>query len=111
MNVASVTLPDSSVVDAEHPWPGLESFTERDCEYFNGRDEEIADLFRLDSRDTLTVLFGQSGLGKTSLLKAGLFPKLVAADFLPIYIQLTHSDAAEPLPTRCKRSDGHYSGR
>ena len=100
----SVALPISSGIDSEHPWPGLESFTEKDCEYFYGRDEEIADLFRLVKRDTLTVLFGRSGLGKTSLLRAGLFPKLLQADLLPIYLRLTHCDAPEPLMGQVRRN-------
>ncbi len=36
----------------------------------------------------MSVLYGASGLGKTSLLCAGLFPRLRPEDFLPIYIRL-----------------------
>ena len=43
---------------------------------FHGRDEEAAELARRVQRKNLTVLFGQSGLGKTSLLRAGLVPRL-----------------------------------
>src|SRR5207237_465068 len=46
---------------------------------------------------TVTLLFGQSGLGKTSLLQAGLFPRLRWAGFLPIPIRLDHS-AGAPSP-------------
>ena len=42
----------------------------------------------------LTVLFGQSGLGKTSLLQAGLFPRLREAQALPVAVRLNF-DAAE----------------
>ena len=42
----------------------------------------------------MTVLFGKSGLGKTSLLKAGLFPRLRQRHFLPIYVRLAVSPAA-----------------
>jgi hypothetical protein len=45
----------------------------------------------------LVVLHGQSGLGKTSLLRSGLFPRLRAANFLPIDIRLDQSEAAPPL--------------
>jgi hypothetical protein len=41
----------------------------------------------------LTILFGQSRLGKTSLLCAGLFPRLRAADFLPVYVRLDWTTA------------------
>jgi hypothetical protein len=113
MSVGPAISPENTGLDEEHPWPGLESFTENDCEYFYGRNDETADLFRLVKRDTLTVLFGSSGLGKTSLLKAGLFPKLIGAEFLPIYLRLTHSDAPEPLADQVRRGlealiDAHH---
>ena len=41
----------------------------------------------------MTILFGQSGLGKTSLLCAGLFPRLRAVDFLPVYLRLDWTTA------------------
>lgn len=78
----------SPEVTREHPWPGLMPFTEEARAFFHGRDEEVAELLRLIRRQTLTVLFGLSGLGKSSLVNAGLFPRLREDDFLPIYIRL-----------------------
>jgi len=75
-------------LSAEQPWPGLMPFTEGAQEFFHGRDQETAELFRLIRRETVTVLFGQSGLGKSSLLNAGLFPRLRAEDFFPVYVRL-----------------------
>jgi WD40 repeat protein len=85
------------LIDAEHPWPGLMPFTENAQAFFNGRDQETEELARLIRRETLTVLFGQSGLGKSSLLNAGLFPRLRADDFLPIYIRLDVAENAPPF--------------
>src|SRR5437660_12083165 len=48
-------------------------------------------------REVLTVLFGLSGTGKTSLLRAGVFPKLREENFLPVYIRLDYSIAAPAL--------------
>lgn len=39
-------------------------------------------------RAPLTVLFGSSGLGKSSLLQAGLFPAVRQQNVLPVYIRL-----------------------
>jgi hypothetical protein len=56
---------------AHRPWIGLKSFSEDDREFFAGRSEEIDELLRLVRRDTLTLLYCVSGLGKTSLVRAG----------------------------------------
>jgi hypothetical protein len=68
-------------------------FTEATQAFFHGRDAEAAELLRRVRRERLTILFGQSGLGKTSLLCAGLFPRLRVADFLPVYIRLDWTTA------------------
>src|SRR3954463_7691442 len=81
----------------DNPWPGLDPFDERDREYFHGRTAEGGELLRLVRRELLTVLFGRSGLGKTSLLKAGLFPLLREEDALPVYVRLDHADGAPAL--------------
>lgn len=78
------------------PWPGLASFTEADQYFFRGRENEAEELARLVRREVLTVLFGRSGLGKTSLLNAGLFPRLRENLHVPVMIRLAHG-AALPL--------------
>jgi hypothetical protein len=45
-------------------------------------------------RAPLTVLYGRSGLGKSSLLKAGLFPRLRGLQMLPVYLRLDFSARA-----------------
>jgi hypothetical protein len=84
----------SPVVDTTRPWPGLDAFTEALSPFFFGRDAEAEELYRRARRDLVTLLFGQSGLGKTSLLQAGLFPRLRRAGFLPILIRLDYSAGA-----------------
>lgn len=78
-------------------WPGLEPYSEADAERFFGRREEIVDLAQRVERRTLTVLFAQSGLGKTSVLRAGLFPTLRKGKLLPIYVRLDHAEGTTPL--------------
>jgi hypothetical protein len=80
--------PDAATVDRDNPWPGLEAYREADKEFFHGRREESDELLRSVLRAQLTVFFGKSGLGKTSLLKAGLFPHLREQPIIPIYIRL-----------------------
>ena len=91
-------------LNPDEPWPGLDSFDEPDQDYFRGRAAEEAELLRLVRREPLSVLFGRSGLGKTSLLKAGLFPVLRSVDLLPVYVRLDHSATAQPLREQVFRS-------
>lgn len=63
------------VVDEQQPWLGLLPFTEKTRRFFFGRDAEIAEISDRIAENPLTVLFGQSGLGKTSLLRAGVVPR------------------------------------
>jgi hypothetical protein len=80
-----------------NPWLGLASFTEETRAYFFGRDEEIAELARRVQRKLLTLLFGQSGLGKTSILRAGLVPRLRGQGYCPIYVRIAyHPDTPDP---------------
>jgi hypothetical protein len=62
--------PQRQALSRDDPWPGLDPFYETDREYFHGRSAESDELLRLVRRELLTVLFGRSGLGKTSLLGA-----------------------------------------
>ncbi len=87
----------ASTIDAANPWLGLASFTEETRQFFYGRDEEVAELARRVQRKLLTVLFGQSGLGKTSILRAGLVPRLRVQGYCPVYVRIDYGrEAPEP---------------
>jgi WD40 repeat protein len=83
-------------LSAQSPWPGLRAFREEDSEFFFGRERETAALLDLVKRSPVFVFHGQSGLGKTSLVQAGLFPALRKLDFLCLRLRLDF-DKAEPL--------------
>src|SRR6476469_4236379 len=86
-----------AAVDPQHPWLGLASFTEETRSYFYGREEEVAELGRRVQRKLLTILFGQSGLGKTSILRAGIVPRLRPEGYCPVYVRLDYSpETPEP---------------
>ena len=87
----------AATVDDRNPWLGLASFTEETQSYFYGREDEVAELARRVQRKLLTVLFGQSGLGKTSILRAGLVPRLRAQGYCPVYVRIGYGrEAPEP---------------
>ncbi len=91
-------------IDPEHPWLGLSSYTEETRAYFHGRDDETAELARRVQRKNLTVLFGQSGLGKTSLLRAGLVPRLRGEGFCPVYVRVDYSAESPPPSEQIKQA-------
>jgi hypothetical protein len=95
---------DAPAVDERNPWLGLASFTEETREYFYGREEEVAELARRVQRKRLTLLFGQSGLGKTSILRAGLVPRLRGHGYCPIYVRIDYADAAPEPAEQIKQA-------
>ncbi len=93
-----------ATVDPQNPWLGLVSFTEETRAYFHGREEEGAELGRRVQRKLLTILFGQSGLGKTSILQAGLVPRLRPEGFCPVYVRLDYNPHSPPPAEQIKRA-------
>ncbi len=57
------------------PYPGLRSFTAADEAVFVGREEDTDHLLDLVENDTLALVVGPSGIGKSSLVDAGLVPR------------------------------------
>lgn len=101
---ASISAVLTATVDAANPWLGLVSFTEETRGYFHGREEEAAELGRRVQRKLLTILFGQSGLGKTSILQAGLVPRLRPEGFCPVYVRLDYDPHSPPPAEQIKRA-------
>src|ERR1700682_1899290 len=91
-------------VDGENPWLGLASFSEETRAYLHGRDDESAELSRRVQRKLLTVLFGQSGLGKTSILRAGLVPRLRPEGYCPVYVRIDYSPESPPPSEQIKQA-------
>ncbi len=60
------------------PFKGLASFDSSDAEYFCGRERVVSDLVARLAEWTLVGILGPSGIGKSSLLRAGLLPALRA---------------------------------
>jgi WD40 repeat protein/DNA-binding winged helix-turn-helix (wHTH) protein len=56
------------------PYPGLSPFAEADADRFFGRAAEVDALWAKVRRRNLLAVIGPSGVGKTSLLRAGLIP-------------------------------------
>lgn len=100
------------------PYPGLLAFQESDAAVFFGRDDEIGDgldllnkVHRLGETGLVMVL-GASGTGKSSLVRAGLLPRLrrdverwlVVDPFRP------RDDPARELAAALSRAFERYGG-
>jgi len=77
----------ADVLSEQSPWPGMRPYRETDSSFFFGRESEIADLLARTNRSLLTLLYGRAGLGKTSLVRAGLAPRLMGRGFFPVYLR------------------------
>ena len=65
-------LPDGS------PYPGLRPFEASETHLFFGREEQVDGLLARLHRSRLVAVVGESGAGKSSLVRAGLLPALEA---------------------------------
>ena len=73
---------------SQYRYPGTQPFSTGQRHLFFGRDDDIARLHRLVKTQPLVVLYGKSGLGKSSLLNAGLVPEvLTEAVYTPLHIR------------------------
>jgi hypothetical protein len=64
---------------------GMEFLTSADRSYLIGRALEVDRLLDRLHEDPTVLLLGDSGVGKTSLIHAGLFPRAVQLGWRPIY--------------------------
>ena len=74
-----------------NPWIGLASYDEKkiaDGYAFCGRSTATHELFSQVDNNLFVTMYGKSGIGKSSLLQAGLFPKLRRNCYFPVYIRL-----------------------
>ncbi|GAA3071195.1 helix-turn-helix domain-containing protein [Streptosporangium carneum] len=60
----------------EPPYVGLVAFQREDADLFFGRERLVEELAARLSKRRLVAVFGTSGAGKSSLLRAGLLPRM-----------------------------------
>ncbi|HEX7312945.1 MAG TPA: caspase family protein [Pyrinomonadaceae bacterium] len=76
-----LSLPPAPVLTEEtNPYRGLKPYEERHRHLFFGRERVIGQLHRAVRRLPLTAVVGASGTGKSSVVKAGLLPRLRSPD-------------------------------
>jgi WD40 repeat protein len=87
--------------EAQCPYPGLTSFTADQAKWFFGRDRLVATLVsRLDACRTEggpVMVVAASGTGKSSLLLAGLLPKVAAGALTSAGPPVVFTPGAHPM--------------
>ncbi|GLW62540.1 hypothetical protein Arub01_07840 [Actinomadura rubrobrunea] len=111
--------PSSDAADEVCPYQGLVPFSADRSEFFFGRAQAIRNLLdrlapRLAERGCILLVSGSSGVGKSSLLRAGLMPAL-AKGMLPVagsqqWPRLLITPTARPLQTLAEAWTQAYGG-
>lgn len=81
-------LVKKSVEARLNPYKSLNYYGLEDAPFFTGREQAVSSLLGQIHQHRLTILFADSGAGKSSLLQAGIAARLLAAGHLPIVIRL-----------------------
>lgn len=91
--VAAEVLPSAepSPDEGHPPYAGLAAYGTEDAEWFFGRDHLLDDLEQRIAHRRFVAVFGASGAGKSSLLRAGLVPRLAGR-----IVVTTPSERGEP---------------
>ncbi len=80
-----------------NPWVGIASYQEptasNPTQYlFCGRDEASRDILTIIDNNLFSIIYGATGIGKTSILQAGVYPRLRKLNYIPISIRLGRAD-------------------
>ncbi len=70
-------------------YPGLRSFTKHDADLFFGRDRQLSAFTQMVINNRVSVVFGTSGVGKSSLLNTVFEKEKALTKFMPVMIRLT----------------------
>ena len=101
-------LPEKDLPDK--PFRYISSFQEDEAEIFFGRGYEIAKFYNLiKAKDPpIILLYGQSGVGKTSFLRAGVIPRLKSPSLRSQYEirSISREQSEDVLSTLCSALGG-----
>jgi energy-coupling factor transporter ATP-binding protein EcfA2 len=98
-------------------YPGVKPFSAEEKDWFFGREQDAQELYQLIFVKQLVVLYGKSGFGKSSLVNAGLIPKLTGLkNWEPISIRFKNYSKEDkelftPLENTWKRVETGASSK
>jgi len=70
-----------------YPFKHLAAYERDDIVFYKGREKEINELYQMTFETDLLLVFGASGVGKTSLIRCGLANKFMSYEWLDISVR------------------------
>ena len=71
----------------KNPWKDIAPYKTTDAANFKGRDEDIRKFSKILHQNDFSVLYAESGIGKTSFINAGIMPAFINTDYYFIRIE------------------------
>ena len=78
---------DQTIAHRSSVFKGLEPYEVEDYLKFGGRRDDVQRLVDSIENKNYTLLYGKSGIGKSSLLKAGIYLELIKHKYFPIHLR------------------------
>jgi WD40 repeat protein len=111
----------TAAAPAVGPYLGLRHYTEADAEWFFGRESECATIVANIRASRLTILYAPSGVGKSSLLRAGVASQLQrlaerrhaergSPRYVPVVFAAWKDDPVEALIRAIESAVGSFLG-
>src|SRR5215831_10195807 len=98
LDVGAAARPTQS---SQRPYKFLDYYTEQDASLFFGREQEVEMICSQILAHRSFILHGRSGVGKSSILRAGLMPKLKAQGHLVFVIRSFTDPVNQIVNTMC----------
>ena len=76
-----------SVMQKKYPFKFLDAYTPEDIDFYFGRDEEIDIMYNMVFQTNLLLVYGGSGVGKSSLIQCGLASRFNTHDWQSIFVR------------------------
>lgn len=69
-----------------NPFLKFRTYEESNASSFLGRDNDVRDMIELIQGSQISVCYSDSGIGKSSLINAGICPKLRRQNYFPLFL-------------------------
>lgn len=92
-------------MEKRYPFKFLDAYTREDKDFYFGREDEISQMYDMVFQTNLLLVYGGSGVGKSSLIQCGLSSRFDSHDWQSIFIR-RGNDINESLDTALVEAGG-----